>query len=39
MKTLGTGKSQKALNSGNKKSGPIKTMFTDRVMTGGGKGK
>lgn len=39
MKTLGTGKSQKALTSGNKKAGPIKTTFTDRVVSGGGKGR
>lgn len=39
MKTLSTSKSQKSLNGGSKKAGPIRTTFTDRVMTGGGKGR
>jgi hypothetical protein len=37
MKTVGTGKSQSSMTGGNKKCGPIRTTFVDRVMTGGGK--
>lgn len=32
---LSTSKSQSSLGGGNKKAGPIKTPFADRIVTGG----